>query len=169
MGPLESCLAAGWFPDGKHLVVVGRERGQPVRTYRVAFPGGTPQLLLGEDLTPQGLRSSGGCLLASDAAGGWRRFDANGPSTAVAGLRRTDHLLDCAPGRPVIVGDNTVVPALVYRVDLVTGRRTRIDEVAPVERAGILAVQLTVYRDNGQYAYEYTRGATTLYVATPRQ
>ena len=85
----------------------------------------------------------------------------------MAGLLPTDTLLGCTGDQSAYVGDNAVVRAVVYRVNLVTGGRTKIAEVAPADRAGLLRVGMTVYRDDGHYAYDYNRGVSTLYVATP--
>ena len=168
MGPLEACRRRAGFPTARRLIIVGNEPGQPVRTYRAAFPNGPPQVLLPESLTAKGLRTSSGCLLATETTGVWRRFDAKGPGAPVAGLQRTDTLLTCAgDGRSADVSDNTVIPAVVYRVDLVTGQRRKIAELAPADRAGLLSVAVSDYRDNGQYVYGYVRGVSTLFVATP--
>jgi len=172
MGPLESCIGAGWFPDGKTLLLRGNEPGKPTRTYQAPFPGGTPQLLLESDLTPQGFRGSrggsrsGSCLLATEANGAWRRFDINGPASPVPYLKAEDTLLRCdREGRWAIVSDDTVIPARVYQVDLVTGARKTIAELAPADRVGLLRVFVNDYRANGQYAYWYSRGLSTLYLA----
>jgi dipeptidyl aminopeptidase/acylaminoacyl peptidase len=175
MGPLESCLAVGWFPDGKHIIIVGNERGQPVRTYQAAFPGGTPQLLLSDEVNAAGLQGSGGgsrgkCLIASNATGTWRRFDLKGFGPSVAQMQPTDTLLSCAPdGSWAIVGNDTAIPAVAYRVDLATGDRRKLAEIAPADRVGLLRVFITDYWESGEYAYWYVRGLSTLYSATPVQ
>ena len=114
--------------------------------------------------------SSSTCLLAMDAAGAWSRFNLKGETSPVLGLFRTDDVFGCSSnGEIAFAGDNATIPATVYRVDLGTGARKKVAEIAPVDRTGLLDVNVTTYRENGQYAYEFVRGLSTMFVATPRK
>jgi len=57
------------------------------------------------------------------------------------------------------------LPARLERVDLTTGARTLIRELAPVDRAGVLnAIASGVRNDGREYTYTYQRVLSTLYV-----
>jgi hypothetical protein len=51
-------------------------------------------------------------------------------------------------------------------VDLVTGVRQTVAEIAPADRAGLLSVFVTDYRESGIYAYWYIRNLSALFLAT---
>ena len=72
--------------------------------------------------------------------------------------------------RSVVVASRSTIPAVVHRVDLATGQRTKIGEYAPASRTGLLLVRPTVYRDNGrQHAYDYYRRVSKVFlVRAPR-
>ena len=168
LGPLERCTGATFFPDGKNLLIVGNEPGKPVRAYRASFPGGTPQVFLPEGADPRHISASGRSVLGRDATGTWVRFDIGGSSTPVKGLVPGDSLLDwSADEQTAVVGNGRTVPTQVYRVQLDTGTRTKLADLAPEDRAGVLAVVASAYRDNGrQYIYSYTRRVSALYLIT---
>ena len=59
------------------------------------------------------------------------------------------------------------MPAVVSRVNLATGERTKVSELAPLNLAGVLGVGPTAFRDNGRdYAYGYVRNVSALYLVT---
>jgi hypothetical protein len=69
-------------------------------------------------------------------------------------------------GRALFVTQGPQVPVRVERIDLVTGARTLLREVAPEDRAGLLAVSLdgpSFRADGSRYAYFYVRLLSTLF------
>ena len=168
MGPLERCTKAVWFPDSQTLLITGNERDKPTRTYRAAFPRGTPQALLPEGVTAALISVSGRRVLAQTADGTWHRWDVDGGSTPLKGLRRDDVPIEWATDElSVLVGSRSTIPATVHRVDVATGQRTPLAEYAPADRAGLLVVEPSAYRDNGrQYAYGYYRRVSKLFLVS---
>jgi len=147
---------------------VGSEPGKPARAYRAAFPGGRPEALLPEGQTPQGIAESGRRLLVQDASRAWQMFEVGGASSPAEGLLEGDTLIDwSADEKTVVVASTTAIPSLIHRVRLDSGLRTKLGELAPADRAGLLNVSPTAYRDNGrQYAYRYVRSVSALYVVS---
>jgi hypothetical protein len=81
-------------------------------------------------------------------------------------LRASESVVDWPAEQTVVVSSDTV-PAEIARVQLDTGTRTRLGELGPGDRAGLQAVLVNAYRDNGrQYAYGYVRRVSVVFVAT---
>ena len=170
MGSLERCLSAMWFPDGNSLLITGGEPGRPTRAYRAAFPGGKPEALLPEGVDAMLISASGRQVLGRAHDGSWQRFEIGGGAIPVIGLHpREDPIAWESDEGSVVVASRSTIPAVVHRVDLATGQRTKIAEYAPASRTGLLMVRPTVYRDNGrQYAYDYYRRVSKVFlVRTP--
>jgi hypothetical protein len=67
-------------------------------------------------------------------------------------------------GRAVFVTGNGAVPQRLERVDLLTGARSLIKQLAPVDRVGVTYIAVSSVRDDGrEYAYSYYRSLSTLY------
>ena len=63
------------------------------------------------------------------------------------------------------VWDRNKVPVDVERVDLVTGRRSRVLTVAPADPVGIPGIQaIQLAPDGGAYVYNVTRKLSELYL-----
>jgi len=57
------------------------------------------------------------------------------------------------------------VPARLERVDVTTGVRTLVKELAPPDRAGVTSIAVTQWIDGGRgYVYGYTRNMSKLFV-----
>ena len=166
MGPLEACQRAIWFPDGKNLLVTGNEPGKPARAYRAAFPGGKPEALLPEGLFALGISKNGLRVLAQDTSRVFQLFEVGGAASSVKGLLPGDAFVEWGPDeRTVVVADTSSIPAQIYQVGLDTGKRAKLAELAPADRAGLTSVVPSAYRDGGrQYAYSYVRRVSTLYL-----
>ncbi len=164
MGPLQQCLGAGWFPDGKHLVIEGNEPGKATRMYKAAFPDGQPLALLPEGLQFVTMSKDGKWLLVRNSAGLLERRTDDGASQPVKGFTATDRIVDWSTDlRSVTVADNSI-PAVVSRLNLDTGERITLSTVAPPNMAGVLGVGVAVFRDDGrQYVYSYVRRVSALY------
>jgi Tol biopolymer transport system component len=165
MGALQQCTSATWFPDGKSLMIVGNEAGKPVRAYRASFPGGKPEAILSEGLQPRALSPDGKYFLVLKADGTMARVEIGGEAVPVKGLKAADVVLNwSADLQQVTVSDRGEIPAVVSRLNLETGERTKVFEVAPANRAGVLGIFVADFRDNGrEYAYGYVRTVATLY------
>ena len=68
-------------------------------------------------------------------------------------------------GQSLFVQRRPAVPARIERVDLSTGRRTLIRELAPSDRAGLTSVfGVDIANDGQTYAYSYWKRVSRLFV-----
>jgi hypothetical protein len=68
-------------------------------------------------------------------------------------------------GRGVLVFNPTQIPTVVESVDLGTGRRTKVRELSPADRAGVLSlVNIAISGDGKAYAYSYLQNVSRLAV-----
>jgi len=170
MGPLASCVAAGWFPDGKNLLITGREAGKPTRVYRAAFPGGVPTALLPEGVEVQQMSADGrSFIVTQEGQASFLKMEIGGKSTPLKGLDADDTVLEWSADQRSAIVALVGVPSQVLRVNLETGVRAPLGELAPADRAGLLFARAVAYRDGGkQYLYSFVRRVSALYVMTTR-
>ena len=166
LGPLEKCVSASWFPDGKSLLIDGNEPGKAARAYRVAFPGGKPQALLAEGVRPRKVSPDGKYLLVLKTDGTMERVELGGSSVPVKGVKQSDFILEwSADLQQATVSEQGRIPAVVSRVNLETGERTKVFEVAPQNPAGVLGASVLTFRNEGRdYVYAYAKTVSALYI-----
>ena len=156
---------ADWLPDGKTMIVVGREPGKPTRTYRTTMDGGalTP-------ITPEG-------IVAAPTAGGKEVVSRQGdvltfypvgggtPRTMPAKIPNGNFPQSPPAGQYLIAAEKTEVPLKLYRYDPLTGEKTPWKEFAPADRAGVFIVNVfDVTPDERWYAYSYVRDLSDIYM-----
>ena len=85
---------------------------------------------------------------------------------AVPGLTTDDQVIRwSADGRSAFVSRPTNVPFRFERLDLASGRRVLIREVAPADRTGVLySGGAALSEDTKSYAYSYERTTSQLFV-----
>jgi eukaryotic-like serine/threonine-protein kinase len=167
-GPLERLQSAEWFPDSRRLIVCGAEPSRAPRCYGQDLNGAAPSPLTTEGVMAT-LAPNGQTLLLTAADGAFQvsSIEAATPRPA-AGLRAGDRVVAWSrDSRAVFVQQGGDVPARIERVDLASGARSAVREIAP-EGVGALATLLvTDWVDEGRwYAYNYTTVPSTLFVVT---
>ena len=166
-GDLEAYQSASWFPDGKSVLVCGNEAGKASRCYAQDLAGGPPRPVT-PDATTNGLVSPEGLQILYLKAGGtyFIQRAAGGPPKAVAGLTTDDQVLQwSADGRSAYVYRPTNVPFRLERLNLASGRRELVREVAPVDRTGVLyGIAAALTDDAKSYAYDLKRMTSQLFV-----
>jgi Tol biopolymer transport system component len=180
MGNLE-CEHASWFPDGKRLLVAGREPGRPFRLFIHDLDGRERRAL-----TPEGLavnyfeRSIGvnyfndavspdGKLIASkDTQGNFVLFPVEGgeprpmpatrPHEALAGWSADSQSVYVYP----LEGD---LPVRIDTIDLRSGRRQPFKEITPPDAQAFGGIENVIVTPSGKaYAYQYGQYLCILYV-----
>jgi Tol biopolymer transport system component len=165
-GPIDQYQrSAFWFPDGKSIIFQANEPSRPPRAYRQDIAGGAPKPFLTADITPAAISPDGQTILGKDARGAWQFYPLSGASPRAAmGLTSADTVV-CWDGASVFVRPDTDIPAKLERVDSVTGARTLVKELAPVDRAGLIEVKLHSYQPaTGAYSYDYSKRVSTLFI-----
>jgi len=165
-GDLETYQSAGWFPDGKSVLVVGNEAGKASRCYAQDILGGPPRPVTPEATTNGTVSPDGLKILYSKPDGTYFiQRTAGGTAQAVPGLATDDQVIQwSADGRSVYVFRPTSMPFRLERLDLASGSRVLVREVAPADRTGVLyGSAATLTNDTKSYAYSYQRMTSQLF------
>ncbi len=149
---------ASWFPHSTRLLVCGNEKNRKPRCYAQDIPSGAPTPLTPEGIVAALVAPDEQTLLTVSSTGvNEIRSTANDRVTAARGLTGADSWFAWDPdGKSVVVATTARIPALVERVDVLTGARTTLKELAPPDRAGLTMVRLSQWLENGRgYVYEF--------------
>jgi Tol biopolymer transport system component len=162
-------LWAGWFPDGKKLLVLGREPGHGVRLYVRALdkPEMRPVGPEGLPIAPAAISPDGTRVAALDPQRRLAVFSLNADASRPVGgfepgsvpIRFSDDGSALYAFRP---GE---LPAQVVRADLSTGRVEPVRELMPADPAGVTGVFSALLTTGARgYAYGYRRVLSDLYL-----
>jgi Tol biopolymer transport system component len=167
-GELQAFSNARFFPDGKRLLVCGNEPDKAPRCYLKSIADGPFRPLTPEG-SDNGYVSPDGRMVVAHLTGGtWQIYpvEGGGAPRSIASLREHDEVLGwTADGRGLRVRQVGEIPARVEQLDPATGRRSLLVEIAPPDRAGVLAVVLPwVGTDPGLYAYRTRVYVSQLFV-----
>jgi Tol biopolymer transport system component len=159
--------SARWFPDGRRILFQGNAPGEASRIWVQDVGGGapraiTPENVNGTQMTPDGTRVLG---RAPD-----RRFYfypvAGGAPEPVPILQGGDvPVRFSSDGTSLYVATFGRVPALLYKVDLATGKRELWREAMPPDPSGLINVgPIFVTPDGRTTVYSYSRLLCDLFV-----
>jgi hypothetical protein len=165
------CHHAVMLPDNRHLVVSAHETDHGVRLYRLDSETGEAQALSPEGVNPTELHlvQAGEAVAAMGAdQDHWLYPLHGGDPQPLAVLERTDRIVRWLPdGRSVLVFRTNELPSRMHRVDLETGERTIVRELAPPDPTGIYRVgRVHTSADGKAYAYNYYMQLIDLHVVS---
>jgi Tol biopolymer transport system component len=170
-GVIDQYHGALWFPDGKSLLVRGNEASKPMRAYRQEIPDGEPTPLLDEGVYAEAIAPDGRTILGR-SGDAWHWFPVSGGEARPAlGLTAEDGP-NCVvgwadDGLSFYVRRGVEIPARIERVDVATGRRELLTEIAPADRVGLLNFDpQSVSHDGKQYGYRYRKRQSTMFVVS---
>ncbi len=170
---LRQFATPGWMPDGKQVYFAGND-GQGWRLYIQALSGGaprafTPPIMMVPEANEAHLVSPDGkWAFARDVNGKpWLYPLPGGNPRPVPGLAAGDAWINWASdGRSAYLCQNDITRAEVIRLDLATGKRQLLTQLAPTDPAGVTAVTpVRITPDGKFYAYSYHRSLSTLFLA----
>ncbi len=166
-GDLETYQRADWFPDGKSVLVCGNEPGKAPRCYAQDISGGSPRAVTPE-ATMSGTVSPDGLHILYSRVGGTYFIEPAGGGEArpVLGLTPDDQVVQwSADGRSVYVYRPADVPFRLEKLDLASGARVLVREVAPADKAGVTWITSAALAEaTNSYAYSYRRLISQLFV-----
>jgi len=172
-GSLDVVHDMEWFPDGKSLLVTGREKGKPVRGYRQQVPDGLPVPLLPEGVFPGAVTRDGEYALGHTGKGGWQWYPiAGGAPRAIPDLhiRLGAAVGWSADGRSPLLQPGDDVPVTIDKLDFATGKVTPFKTIAPTDATGLLSVTIrSMSADGQQYAFSYVKRVSTLFVVSQQK
>jgi Tol biopolymer transport system component len=167
VGDIVSLRQLAWFPDGKHLLLIGATEGQPLRTYEMDLEGGKPQPLGPPDFTGDVVAKDGKRIAGRNASGEVVVFDRETQKVETIPRIVSQEPLQkwTEDGQALLVSSATPWEAQIYRVEVATGKRTLLKNVELSERAGSTAnIDMCYAEDSRTYVYNTRRILGTLYV-----
>ena len=156
---------AFWFPDGKHLLVSGREPGKQARSYLTTMDGGTLTPVTPEGV--QGFPTEDGKEVVSRQGDSVKFYPIDGGQPRSVPAKVPDLTLAWGgqSGRYVIGAEHPAVPLKLYRYDTLTGERKPWRDLVPADRAGVYVANIfDITPDARWYAYSYVRDLSDLYL-----
>ena len=168
IGPVTHIQEAQWLPDSKSVVVLGSEPSKPTRHYRVPLSGGAPVPVLPEGVVSALFAPDGKTAVGVTTDGGWALYPVDGGAARpLAALEDSDEPFAFSEdGRTVFVQRTGLIPAVVDRIDLSTGKRTPFRQFAPADRSGLVRLYVTgpvLKSDGSEYAYGYVKRPSVLF------
>ena len=161
---------AAWFPDGRRVLAVGKERGHGGRLYLIELPDGRPRPVSPEGVSwinGRAVSPDAGLAVARVADGALRLYPIDGgEARPLPGALPGDLPIRWTPdGRGLYVHGSTSLPARIDILDVATGQRRPFRELTPLEPAGVLAVSpIYLNADANAYVYSYRRVLDQLWV-----
>lgn len=167
VGEITNLYDLAWFPDGKHILLMGAKEGEALRTYEMDLKGGEPQPLGPADFRGIAVAKGGKRIVGRTASGETEVFDnETQQAKAIPGIRPQDWIFKWTEdGQALLVVVSTPWEAETYRVDPATGKRTLLEKMELSERAGSnLNLRMYVAEQSKTYVYNTQRDLSSLYL-----
>jgi eukaryotic-like serine/threonine-protein kinase len=167
LGDLAVARRVNWFPNGRHLLIVGATAGQPLRTYEMDVDGGKPQAIGPADWRGKAVANDGKRIAGYRSSGEPAVFHLETKSLAtVPGVNPGDEVQRWTEeGEGLLLASTAPGEARVYRVAVSDGKRTLLREVELGEKAGSAAPVTLLYAEKSKtYVYCVRRILGSLYV-----
>jgi Tol biopolymer transport system component len=173
-GEIETYQNAEWFPDGQRLLVAGNPHAGPTRCYVQDAGGGSPRPVTPENTSvgylSHALSQDGKRLLVASGASQYFVYQLDGgpPREVTAAIRPEDIVIRWnADGSGVLVHSEGSVPNRVENVNLTTGARSFMWQIAPPDLTGVLAVPRVMppMSAGGFYGYSFRVVRSALFLA----
>jgi dipeptidyl aminopeptidase/acylaminoacyl peptidase len=156
-----------WFPDGKHLLLIGAAEGQSLRTFEMDTEGGKPQPLGPPDFIGGAVAMDGKRIAGRNASGEAVVLDRETQKMHVVPAVESTEVFDkwAEDGQALLVSSGTPAAVRMYRVEVATGKRTLLQTVELSEKAGsMLKLRLQYNEHSKTYVYDTRRILGSLYV-----
>jgi Tol biopolymer transport system component/predicted Ser/Thr protein kinase len=161
---------ARWMPDGKKFVFSGNEPGRGGRLYIQDLTGGQPL-----PITPEGVNGTAFAVspdgqavaaIGPDQKGYLYPTSGHGDPRLIAGLESGDLPTSWSQdGHALFVYQTGEVPAKIYRVDLLAGKRSLWKQLVPGDAAGVATIgPILVTPDGKTFVYGFHRTLADLYL-----
>jgi len=162
----------GFTPDGKSAYYAGDE-GHGWRMYLLDLSGGTPRAVTPvisvkpSHYETQLVSPDGKYIFARDLSGKGQLYPiAGGEPRAVQGWSPDDIWITwSADGRSAFVYRDDKTSAVVYRLDVGTGKREKVTTLTPGDSAGVTSVyNVRMTADGKAYGYSFARELSDLFL-----
>jgi eukaryotic-like serine/threonine-protein kinase len=162
-GEFQVFIAARFFPDGDRLLVCGNQPGHTSRCYLRPLAEGPLSPLTPEGTDYGWVSPDGRQVVAHLTSGSYQVYPVQGgESLSIPSLSAHDEVLGWSQdSRALRVRQLGEIPVRVEQLELATGKRSLLAEIAPADRAGLLWIgAITLAPDPRVYAYQ-----TRIYVS----
>jgi hypothetical protein len=156
-----------WLPDSRHVIFNAKQNGGPLRLFVQDIVGGDPRQVgpegaVGRAVSPDGLRVAG---LSPGGEPVIYQLDGGDP-VPCKGLQKGEWPIQWSPdGRSLICRLDQRLVSNLSSIEISTGRRTPMWQLAPADLAGATApIAVTVTPDGKSYAYSFYRNFGDLYL-----
>ena len=162
---------AHWVPDGKRFVFAGSEPTHGVRLYIQGLDGSDAKPLTPEGVNPSlfavSLDGKTVAAIGPDQKGYIYPIDSGEPKL-IPGLEAYEGPISwCADGKSLFVYHLGELPAKVYRLNIVTGKKELWRQLMPPDLSGVTDISsIFVTPDGRGYVYEYGRTLSDLYLVS---
>jgi hypothetical protein len=156
-----------WFPDGKRLLISATTPGHGPRAYVRDVSAGPPRPVTPEGIGGAQLSRDGKQIVAVDnKTNKWAVYPVDGgeprPVPPIGENETVDGFDETGEGLYVVSGD---LKMRFDRLDLATGKRTLVREIAPADPTGVAALSdVRLTPDGKGYCYSFMRALSRLYV-----
>jgi hypothetical protein len=166
-GDIETYGGALWFPDGRRVLVNGREPGRGPRAYVQDVADGGPRVLTPENTWGLAISSDGQHVATIGEGQAMSIWPVSGAlARPVPGSEPGDRpVAFSADGRSLWVFRRGEIPVKVFRVEVETGRRTLWKTLVPPDPVGVYSIiNFQVTPTGSAYFYGYSRALSELYI-----
>jgi hypothetical protein len=167
--PLKDLVAVrglDWYPDGKHVVIVGVEAGKGRRSYKLDLDSGVLEAVGPKDFVAQLVAKDGRHILGTMPTGEVMLDTETQAMQPVAGIGPKDIAYGWTrDGEGVMVYTRLADRASVYRLDPATGKKTVLKSVEENDKAGLLYERMMLAPDEKSYVVLKARELSSLWMA----
>jgi hypothetical protein len=156
-----------FLADGKHIALNANEPGHRARIYVVDFDGGKPIPVTPEGIVTGLISSDGQYIVRTNEAKGFAVYPtAGGASRLIPDLDPDFKPLQWSDDNSSVYGYLPgQIPTKVYKVNLVSGEKTLLQELQPETTVGVVTIAPVVMsRDGSRFAYSYHEVSSVLYL-----
>jgi serine/threonine protein kinase len=171
-GSLTDLQAVAWFPDGRRILIAGRQASEPIRLWTQELAGGPPKPIGREGLWiapySRPISPDGRSALTLDLSGRiWlERLTEGQEAHAITGLEKGDVPIRwAADGRSFFLFREGELPTIVYRFDLNEGRKEQVTALVPADPTGVRRLASIQTTPDGRFfVYTYSQTLSDLYL-----
>jgi Tol biopolymer transport system component len=166
-GQLFHSSSLHFLPDGKGVIMVAAEPGKAPRTYVQLLDGTAPKAVGPEQFRGSAVSPDGKLVLGrTDKASRIIPMSGSDAGQALPSVKSDEVGTGwTADGQSIYVTDLSSMPAKIYIMDISTGQRKLLHEVAPADASGVPNVGGGAVTPDGKfYMYDVPRTLSYLYV-----
>jgi DNA-binding winged helix-turn-helix (wHTH) protein/Tol biopolymer transport system component len=156
------------LPDGKRVLFEGNEPGHARRSWVQSVTSGKPMPVTPEGTAGHQVSPDGRLLVAVDSESRfWLYPMGGGQPRAFLGIESGEEAIRWSGDGKYLFVVTDGIPARVYRIEVITGRRQLIYTLAPSDAAGLWNIWPVLLTPDGKsYVYSDYRILSDLYLAT---